>query len=591
MLFGKHINRYYLRYLPWILVGLAALIVVDYMQLVLPEFYRTVVNGLIYGTVNDGGTTAVFDMDYLLDEICLPMIAVILSLVVGRFLWRVCFRGMAVRMQTHLRGRMFDHCTTLSRSYYEKNQVGELMTLFPNDLETVQDCFGWGVLMCCDALVLGVMAIVKMGYMDVTLTLFTLIPMAFLLIVGAVMDHKLEARWDARQAAFSSLSDFSQETFSGIAVVKAFVRELARQGAFARLNRRNEETNVAHTKLSTLLNILVTLFVESVICVILGYGGYLVYRGSFDAGQLVEFIGYFTSVVWPIMAVSQLIEMRSRGAASLKRIGALLEAEPEVRDADDVATPDTLTGEIRCEHLSIRYPEAAYDALSDLCLTIHAGEHVGIVGRTGSGKTTFVDLLLRTYNVPDGALFVGGYDVNRIPIAAVRAHMAYVPQDNFLFSDTIAANIAFSVTETDDGKIKEASVLSDIHDNIMGFSDGYETVLGERGVTVSGGQKQRISIARALIADAPILILDDAVSAVDISTEKTILANLRKTRAGKTTLLIAHRISTITSMDKIVFLDEGRVVDVGTHEELYERCEDYRTMVQLQKLDDEAAGA
>jgi ATP-binding cassette subfamily B protein len=283
--------------------------------------------------------------------------------------------------------------------------------------------------------------------------------------------------------------------------------------------------------------------------------------------------------------------MRSRGAASLKRIGALLEAEPEVRDADDVITPDTLTGEIRCEHLSFRYPEAAYDALSDLCFTIHAGEHVGIVGRTGSGKTTFVDLLLRTYNVPDGSLFVGGYDVNRIPIAAVRAHMAYVPQDNFLFSDTIAANIAFSVTETDDGKIKEASVLSDIHDNIMGFSDGYETVLGERGVTVSGGQKQRISIARALIADAPILILDDAVSAVDISTEKTILANLRKTRAGKTTLLIAHRISTITSMDKIVFLDEGRVVDVGTHEELYARCEDYRTMVQLQKLDDEAAGA
>ena len=590
MLFGKYINSYYLRYLPLMLLGVLSLVVVDYVQLVLPELYRTVVNGLIYGQATDGGASVPFTMDYLLDSVCLPMIFVILTLVFGRFLWRVCFRGAAVRMETHLRGRMFDHCTTLSRSYYERNKVGELMTLFTNDLETVQDCFGWGVLMFCDALFLGIMAIVKMGRMDFTLTLFTLIPMAFLLIIGAIMDHRLEARWDARQAAFSSLSDFSQETFSGIAVVKAFVRKLSRQGAFARLNRKNEETNVAHTKLSTLLNILVTLFVESVVCVILGYGGYLVYRGSFDAGQLVEFIGYFTSVVWPIMAVSQLIEMRSRGAASLKRIGALLEAEPEVRDADDVVTPDTLTGEIRCEHLSFRYPEAAYDALSDLCFTIHAGEHVGIVGRTGSGKTTFVDLLLRTYNVQGGSLFVGGYDVNRIPIAAVRAHMAYVPQDNFLFSDTIAANIAFSVTETDDGKIKEASVLSDIHDNIMGFSDGYETVLGERGVTVSGGQKQRISIARALIADAPILILDDAVSAVDISTEKTILANLRKTRAGKTTLLIAHRISTITSMDKIVFLDEGRVVDVGTHEELYERCEDYRTMVQLQKLDDEAAG-
>jgi len=590
LLFGKYINSYYLRYLPLMLLGVWSLVVVDYMQLVLPELYRTVVNGLIYGQVTDGGASVPFTMDYLLDAVCLPMIFVILTLVFGRFLWRVCFRGAAVRMETHLRGRMFDHCTTLSRTYYERNKVGELMTLFTNDLETVQDCFGWGVLMFCDALFLGIMAIVKMGRMDFILTLFTLIPMAFLLIIGAIMDHRLEARWDARQAAFSSLSDFSQETFSGIAVVKAFVRELARQGAFGKLNKKNEDANVAHTKLSTLLNILVTLFVESVICVILGYGGYLVYKGAFDAGQLVEFIGYFTAVVWPIMAVSQLIEMRSRGAASLKRIGALLESKPEVRDTDDVVTPDALTGEIRAQGLTFRYPDAAYDALTDLSFTIHAGEHVGIVGRTGSGKTTFVDLLLRTYNVPDGTLFVGGYDVNRIPIAAVRAHMAYVPQDNFLFSDTIANNIAFSVTDTDFDKITEASVLSDIHDNIMGFTDGYETVLGERGVTVSGGQKQRISIARALIADAPILILDDAVSAVDISTEKTILANLRKTRAGKTTLLIAHRISTITSMDKIVFLDEGKVVDVGTHEELLDRCKDYRTMVQLQQLDEETNG-
>ena len=591
MLFGKLINRYYLRYLPLFLLGIAALVVVDYMQLVLPELYRTVVNGMIYGQITEGGVTHPFDMDYLLDSVCLPMIGVILCLVAGRFLWRVCFRGAAVRMETHLRGRMFDHCTSLSRQYYEENKVGALMTLFTNDIETVQDCFGWGVLMFCDALFLGVMAIVKMGTMDLSLTLFTLIPMVFLLIIGAVMDHRLEARWDARQAAFASLSDFSQETFSGIAVVKAFVKELLRQTSFARLNKTNEETNVAHTKLSTLLNILVTLFVESVICVILGYGGYLVYKGTFDAGQLVEFIGYFTSVVWPIMAVSQLIEMRSRGAASLKRIGELLDAKPDVCDADGVTDPGTLSGDIALRHLTFRYPGVEYDALTDLTFDIREGEHVGIVGRTGSGKTTVVDLLLRTYNVPDGCLFVGGHDVNTVPIRTVRAHMAYVPQDNFLFSDTIANNIAFSVDRAEQPEIEENARLADIHDNIADFAEGYETVLGERGVTVSGGQKQRISIARALIADAPILILDDAVSAVDISTEKTILSNLRKTRSGKTTILIAHRISTVTSMDKIVFIDEGRLVDVGTHEELLARCADYRTMVQLQKLDDEAAGA
>ena len=590
MLFGKHINRYYLRYLPLMLLGIAALIAVDFMQLVLPELYRTVVNGLIYGEITEGGTTAPFDMDFLLDRVCLPMIGVILCLVVGRFLWRVCFRGAAVRMETHLRGRMFDRCCDLPQSYYQENKVGSLMTLFTNDLETVQDCFGWGVLMFFDALLLGVMAIYKMAHMDAALTLLTLIPMAFLLVIGAVMDHKLEACWDARQAAFSSLSDYSQETFSGIAVVRAFVGELLRQAAFARLNKTNEETNVAHTRMSTLLNILITLFVESVICVILGYGGYLVYAGRFDAGQLVEFIGYFTAIVWPIMAVSQLIEMRSRGAASLKRIGALLDAETEVCDAGDVSDPGTLTADLEVRHLTFRHPGASSDALTDVSFTVAAGEHVGIVGRTGAGKTTLVDLLLRTYNVPDGTLFVGGHDVNRIPIKTVRAHMAYVPQDNFLFSDTIANNIAFSVSEADRTEIEASAVLADIHDNISEFPDRYETVLGERGVTVSGGQKQRISIARALLADAPVLILDDAVSAVDVGTEKTILENLRRTRAGRTTILIAHRISTITGMDKIVFLDDGHVVDVGTHEELLARCEDYRTTVRLQQLDDEANG-
>ena len=589
MLFGKYINRYYLRYLPWIIIGLAALIIVDYMQLVLPQLYRTVVNGMIYGQVMQDGAYVPFDMDYLLDFVCLPMIGVILCLVIGRFLWRVCFRGMAKRMETHLRGRMFDKCCELPQSYYQENKVGALMTLFTNDLETVQDCFGWGVLMFCDALFLGVMAIVRMGQMDLSLTLFALIPMAFLLIIGAVMDHRLEARWDARQAAFASLSDFSQETFSGIAVVRAFVKELLRQTAFARLNKTNEETNVAHTKLSTLLNILVTLFVESVICVILGYGGYLVYSGRFDAGQLVEFIGYFTAVVWPIMAVSQLIEMRSRGAASLKRIAALLDAKSEVCDRADVTDPGTLSGRIEVRSLTFRHPGASADALQDVSFVIEPGEHVGIVGRTGAGKTTLVDLLLRTYTVPDGTLFVGGHDVNDIPISTVRAHMAYVPQDNFIFSDTIAHNIAFSVTSAEQAEIEASARLADIHENISDFTDGYETVLGERGVTVSGGQKQRISIARALLADAPVLILDDAVSAVDIGTEKTILSNLRRTRAGKTTLLIAHRISTITGMDKIVFLDDGHVVDVGTHEELQARCPSYRTMVQLQQLDAENA--
>ncbi|MBQ9780259.1 MAG: ABC transporter ATP-binding protein [Clostridia bacterium] len=587
MLFGKHINKYYLRYLPAILLGLLALLLVDYMQLVIPEMYRMTVNGINDGVVLHDGVEKAFTMEFLLDEICLPLMVVILVIVFGRFLWRICFRGAAIKMETNLRGEMFDHCKDLSQQYYQVNKVGNLMTLFTNDLETVQDCFGWGVLMFFDAVCLGIMALVKMYRMDPMLTLLSLIPMAFLLIIGAILDHRLEKKWDARQAAFSSLSDFSQESFSGIAVIKAFVKETVELMSFKKLNRDNEDTNVAYTKISTLLNIFVTLFVESVICVVLGYGGYLVWNGTFNAGQLVEFIGYFTSLVWPIMAVSQLIEMRSRGKASLKRIGELLEAKPDVVDGPNVTEPAPLRGDIEFRNLTFRHPGAEYDALTDVSFSIKAGEQVGIIGKTGAGKTTLVDLLLRTYNVPDGTLFVDGYDVNRIPIRTVRQFAAYVPQDNFLFSDTISHNIAFALGEADAETVENAAKLADIHDNITEFKDGYETILGERGVTVSGGQKQRISIARALLKDAGLLILDDSVSAVDVKTEKVILENLRRKRAGKTTILIAHRISTVEAMDKIVFIDDGRVVAVGDHRTLCETCADYRRMVELQKLDDE----
>lgn len=588
MIFGKHINRYYLRYLPVIILGVAALILVDFMQLEIPEFYRTVINGLKNGVVEVNGETVPFDMVYLLDKVCLPMIFVIICMIFGRFLWRICFRGSAIKMETHLRGRMFDHCKELSQQYYQTNKVGSLMTLFTNDLETVQECFGWGVLMFCDALFLCIMALIKMYYMDPLLTLFSMIPMGFLVAIGAVLDHNLEKRWDERQAAFSSLSDFSQENFSGIAVVKAFVKETVNLMNFRKINKTNENANVAHTKLSTLLSILVTLFVESVICVILGYGGYLVLKGYFDAGQLIEFIGYFTAIVWPIMAVSQLIEMRSRGNASLKRIGELLDARVDVCDREGVTEPTSLRGNIEFRNLTFRYPQAEYDALDSVSFEIKESEHVGIIGKTGSGKTTIVDLILRTYNVPDGTLFIDGHDINSIPIRTVRQFCAYVPQDNFLFSDTIANNISFSDGSIDPETIREAAKMADIHDNIEEFAEGYKTILGERGVTVSGGQKQRISIARALLKNAGILILDDSVSAVDVKTEKVILSNLRRIREGRTTILIAHRISTIESMDKIIFVDEGRIVAVGTHEELYNSCREYHNMVELQRLDDES---
>ena len=587
MIFGKYINRYYLRSAPVLLLGLLALLTVDYIQLMIPRLYRLVINGVNLGEVVIDGETVAFTKEVLFQHICLPMIIIVLLMVVGRFLWRVCFFGAAVRVTADLRERMIDHSRRLSQQYYQVNKVGNLMSLYTNDLDTIQECFGDGILMFFDATVLGLLALYKMWRMDFKLTLLALIPAAIMFVIGTIMGTTMTKRWEERQQAFSDLSDFAQENFSGIAVIKAFVKEFKELTAFRKLNRENEEINVTYTKIATLLEVLVTLFVESVICVILGYGGWLVYRGQFNAGQLVEYIGYFEAIVWPIMAVSMLIEKTSRGKASLNRITEMLDASIDVADRADVHELAAPKGGIEFRHLTFRYPDGEYDVLRDISFTVAPGESVGIVGKTGAGKTALVDLLLRTYNVADGTLFIDGQDVNSLSIHSVRNACAYVPQDNFLFSDTIAHNISFGVDDATQEEIDRAAALADVRDNIVDFKDGYETVLGERGVTVSGGQKQRISIARALLKDAPILILDDSVSAVDTRTEKIILDNLKTTRAGKTTLLIAHRISTVEGLDKIVFLEDGRVEAVGPHDELYAACAEYRRMVDLQRLEDE----
>lgn len=590
MIFGKHINKYYLKYSWALLLGLVFLILVDYLQLEVPELYRMVINGVNTGQVVKDGVTHTFNMDFVLDHICAPFFVIIALIVVGRFAWRICFFGSGHRVEMHLRSRMFSKAKDLSQQFYQVNKVGDLMSLFTNDIATVQECFGWGFMMFGDALFLGGLAIFKMASMHWLLAVLSLIPMALMLAVSIVIGRVMDKRWDARQAAFSSLSDFSQESFSGIAVIKAFVKEFKELWAFKRLNKNNEDANVAYTKASTLLHVLVSLFIESVICIILGYGGYLVYVGTFNAGQLIEFIAYFNTIVWPIMAVSELIAMHSMGKASLKRINKLLDAEPDVVDREDVEDIEEIKGEIEFKNLTFTYPGADYQALTDVSFKINAGESVGIIGRTGAGKTTLVDLILRVYNVEDGTLFIDGHDVNSIPIKRVREFCSYVPQDNFLFSDTIENNIAFSLDEVDSNAVKQSAIYAGVNDDIVEFPLGYDTILGERGVTVSGGQKQRISIARALVKDAPILILDDSVSAVDTNTERTILTNLENTRKGKTTILIAHRVSTIQSMDKIVFVDDGKVIAVGNHDELYNSCEEYRRTVDLQKLEDEKGG-
>ena len=587
MIFGKHVNKYYLKYLPYYTVGILSLLLVDIFFLRIPELYRMLLEGIRYGVVSVDGVARRFDLGFILEVISPSMLLCALIIIVGRFLWRVSLYGAALKVETDIRRQLFDHARGLSRQFYHENKVGNLMALFTNDTETIQQSFGDGVLMCFDALLLGALAISKMWSMNIWLTVLSLIPMALMFITGKIVGKYMTAKWRIRQEAYSELSDFSQESFSGIAVIKAFVKEFRELWEFKKINQKNEDANVEFTKASTTLHILITLFIELVISIILGYGGYLVYSGVFKGAQLIEFMGYFSSVVWPVMAISRLIDMGSRGNASLARVNEFLDTPPDVVDKEGAVELTDVKGEVEICNLSFTYPGSCGESLSDISLHIRPGENIAIIGKTGAGKTTFVDLLARVYNIPDGTIFIDGKDINSLTIASVREAIAYVPQDNFLFSTDIRDNIAFSSDVIDDDKVIEAAEMAAVHDNIIEFTDGYHTRLGERGVTVSGGQKQRIAIARALLKDAPILILDDSVSAVDTATEKTILRNLAKYRKNRTTFLVAHRVSVVEAMDKIIYMEEGRVLDFGTHEELMQRCEPYRKTVELQRLDDE----
>ncbi len=585
MIFGKNVNRYYWKYGIYFLIGIAALIAVDIYQLNIPNIIGKIIDGLRYETLTKLELT-----DFMKE-----MMVIVAIMFVGRFLWRICIFGNGIRIETDLRARMFQHSLKLSQNYYQRHKTGALMALYTNDLQTIRATFGQGTIMLIDAIFLGILAFTKMWRMDIKLTLISAIPLLLLALSGRVIGKHMSKKFAARQKAFANMSDFAQESISGITVVKAFVKEAKELLAFSKINKDNQDRNLEFVKSAVLLQTLIGALIASIIVIIMGYGGYLVYQAQvnqtlyFTVGDLTKYISYFGTLTWPMMAIAQLINLRSQASASLKRIDALLNETIEIKD-DDFIEVNEIKGKITFQHLSFQYPESEKLVLEDINLTIQAGEKIGIIGRTGSGKTTLVDLLLRLYNLQPEQILIDDLDIMRLPFKQVRDAIAYVPQDNFLFSDTIENNIGFAFEQVDNETIVEAAKMADLDGNVSEFKEGYQTILGERGVTISGGQKQRTSIARALVKDAPILILDDSVSAVDTKTEEMILNNIRKIRQGKTTILIAHRVSTIQSMDKIALIDEGKLIAFGTHEELMKSSEMYKQIVDLQRLEDEVGG-
>lgn len=591
MIFGKHINKYYIKYFLFFFFGLVALLAVNWFQLEIPRICGEILDGIADEAV--GNPDSLFNNPSGIQRLMIELAGIAAIMFIGRFMWRYCIFGVAVRIESDIRYDMFSHSLQLSNAYYKHHKTGALMALFTNDLQVIRQAFGSGTVMAIDALFLGGFALFKMFRLNWILTCFSIIPMILIAIVTGIVGKILKEKFRERQEAYEALSDFSQENFSGIAVVKAFVKEVHEIRHFDKINEENRVKNINYVKYSTLLNVFLTAIISFIIALLFGGGSYFViheFMGeTFTVGEMWEFIGYFDSVVWPFMAIAQLINMRSQAKASLARVEEFLDEKIDIIDTD-VKDIEEISGKIEFRNLNFCYPDGSNQVLSNISFTIPNGKMVGIIGKTGCGKTTIVDLLLRTYNLDDQQIFIDDKDIMHIPFRKVRESIGYVPQDNFLFSDTISNNIAFAYESLDEESIVSAAKLADVHQNIVEFQDKYDTILGERGVTLSGGQKQRVSIARAIVKNPPILIFDDSVSAVDTKTEENILSNLRSLREGKTTIMIAHRISTVKNLDMIVVLDEGSVVGIGSHEELLKTCAIYKEMVHLQSLEAEING-
>ena len=571
-LIGHHVKRHWWKYV----LGIVALALVDLMNVYIPQFTGEITDGLKAGTIDMNGVWSLVWKIILLGA----------GMAVGRLGWRYFIFGTSLTIQRDMQRDLFAHLETLSMRYFNEHKTGDLMAHFTNDLQAIRMLMGPTIVTAFDASVMLVMVLGKMMfYVDMRLTLVAVIPLLLIMYGDYAYGKVMHRKFFAKQRAFSDLTDQVQEAVSGIRVIKAFVQERKELAAFAKVNQMNQDKNMDVARTQALFLPLLDLIIGISGLLTLLYGGYLAIAGDITLGQFEAFNLYIAMLVWPMMAAGECITFISQGMASLKRVQVILDERPDIVDGPEARGVEGLKGEIDLDGLTFAYPGQDRPALENISVHVSQGETLAILGRTGSGKTTLANLLLRLYNTKRNTVRIDGRSLYEIPLAVLRRDIAYVPQDSFLFSDTLARNIAFGVETEDMAAIEQAARDACIHDNIVDFPEGYQTMVGERGVTLSGGQKQRSAIARALLKDAPVLILDDALSAVDTDTEEQILHNLRENRQGRTTIIIAHRISTIQSADHILVLDDGRAAEYGTHEELMALGGIYRSIHDKQQLE------
>ena len=593
MLIGKYLKKYYKRFAFPLIISVIILAMVDVIQLFIPDLMGKLVELFVEG----------YNPEKVADQVKvygLEILGISAAIFVGRVVFRFFLFGSSTKITQGLRQELFEKAERLDQTYYHSTKIGNIMSWITSDTEEIQEYLGWGTVMLVDGVFMTTIVLVRMFIRNWVMTLFILVPIIIIIVWGVLVEKVMAKLWYNRQTIFDNLYDYCEETFSGIRIIKAFLRETHQLLRFSRIARKSKDADIKLGVVSVLFDVVIIIIIELAVSMIIGLGGYFVYLAatgntahifnfeiSLTTAQLVTFLNYFIILIWPLIALGSVITMHARAKTSYKRIERFLDVEEIIKDKENAIELSDVKGKIELRNLSFSYPDTDQKQINDISLVINPGENIGVVGRVGSGKSTLVSILSRLYNLEPNTLLFDDLDVMDCTVKSVRKAVAVVPQDNFLFSLTVKENIEFGSENVDFKEVKQAALFSDLDKDVEGFEKKYDTLTGENGLSLSGGQKQRISIARAFLKNAPIMIMDDSVSAVDIDTEEKILRNIAEFRKGKTTIIVSSRVSTVSKLDKILVLNEGKLEAYDTPENLMKISPTYKKMVELQKLEDE----
>ena len=573
----KSLKSFLLKHKWKYLTGIFWLIVIDTVQMIVPRILGAVTDDLAANTITSLG---------LLKYALLIILTGIVTSV-GRYLWRIYIIETSRNLEYHLRKRLFNKLLTLDTNYFNTHKTGDLMAHATNDINSVRMAFGHGIIMMVDSvfiIIISLYMMVSIAGFRFTMLLIPTFPIIMVLV--NVFGKVIYRRFRKVQQSFSNLSDVTQESLSGITVIKSFVQENLVSKNFFNANKDYFDRNLKLVRLHGLFNPLLQFLASISFLILIFYGGRQVIGNHISLGDFVAFNSYLGLLIWPTRALGMVINVLQRGMVSMDRLNNILNEDPEIKDPINPIPLESAKGTIEFSDVSFKYPGSKNYAVENVSFKVDEGKTVALIGPTGSGKTTIANLLLRLYDIDEGEIFLDGHNIKEISIGDLRESIGYVPQDNFLFSESISENIAFSYDEEAPMEaIVKSSQAAEVYDNIIEFPKQFDTILGERGVTLSGGQKQRTSIARALIMEPAIVILDDSLSAVDTETEENILNNLSSELSSTTTIIISHRVSTIKDADEILFLKDGRIAERGNHEQLLEINGEYKSLYDKQLLE------